>query len=42
MVCRADLWDVERHVSAGTVQLCAGCVDAVKHVRVARGLTGDA
>jgi hypothetical protein len=30
MVCGADLWDVERWVSAGSVQVCAGCVDALK------------
>jgi hypothetical protein len=30
MVCGADLWDVERYVSAGAVQVCAGCVDALK------------
>jgi hypothetical protein len=30
MVCGADLWDVERHVSAGSVQVCAACVDALK------------
>ena len=30
MVCGVDLWDVERYVSAGSVQVCGLCVDALK------------
>ena len=30
MVCGVDLWDVERYVSAGSVQVCAACVDELK------------
>jgi hypothetical protein len=30
MVCGADLWEVERYVSAGSVVICQPCVDALK------------
>jgi hypothetical protein len=30
MVCGADLWDVGRYVSAGSVVICQSCVDVLK------------
>ncbi len=30
MVCGADLWDVARYVSAGSVVICQSCVDVLK------------
>jgi hypothetical protein len=30
MVCGADLWGVERYVSAGMIRVCARCVDTLK------------
>jgi hypothetical protein len=41
MVCGADLWDVERYVSAGSVQVCAGCVDALKQALDQTDATGE-
>ena len=41
MVCGADLWDVERYVSAGSVQVCAGCVDALKQALDQTDDTGE-
>jgi hypothetical protein len=30
MVCGADLWDVARYVSAGSVVICQSCIDVLK------------